>query len=274
MAPDNSPGGGKVVVAAAPAAPPASQVQTEQPDRYQLRELTAQEVMADASVWMAVAAALTLIVTTLGTALIWRQVRLTRKAVEDTSAATEAMKEANRIAEDSSHRQLRAYLAVKSVTISESDWKEDHLQVMLEIDNAGQTPAVLRTVTMRVSWAHDGGDVTLIDHTSNNEVPCHRDTPMHIPFVFEAQDDALESEGHLMVVGRVEYDDAFGKRQKEPFSFRTDAGQFCSLWDHEFPIRLSAFSPLAILESIEKFEMKQKLKPTEAGFAGAGTAEG
>lgn len=240
--------------AAASAAP---QAQTAPPDQYRLRELTAQEIMADAAVWMVVAAVLTLIVTTVGTLLIWRQVRLTRKAVQDTSDATKAMHEANRIAEESSHRQLRAYLAVNSVTVSESDWDDEGLQIIVEIQNAGQTPAVLRAIVVRADWAYDeNSSLTLVEHTSNNEVACHRDTPMHIPFGFKCNHDALERKGHLMVVGRVEYDDAFGKRQKESFSYRTDVGQFHPIFDHEFPVRLAAFSPLSILKVIEEFAQK------------------
>lgn len=203
-----------------------------QPDKYQLWELTAQEVTADASVWMASAAVLTVLVTTLGTLLIWRQVRLTRQAVQDTSEATVATREANRIAEDNSHRQLRAYLSVKSVTVSESDWDEDRLQIMIEIENAGQTPAILRSVILWAAWAYEGGDVTLVRHTSKNEVPCHRDTPMHFPISFQCEDENLNNKGHLTAVGRIEYDDAFGKR-------------------------LAAFSPLSMIATIEEYENSQ-----------------
>jgi hypothetical protein len=249
-----------------PANPAVASVQagTVQPDQNSPREVAAQELSAGANVVMAIAAVLTVGITFAGTILIWRQVRLTRKAVQDTSLATEAMQEANRIAEDNSHRQLRAYLAVQSVTVSESDWDADRLQIMLEIQNAGQTPAILRTVALRASWAYDDGSVTLIDHTSKNEVPCHRDTPMHLPFSFKCDDEALEEKGHIVLNGRVEYDDAFGKRQKEPFSFRTQEGHFCPLFEHDFPIRLAAFSPLSILEALEELKKKPQPKPENA----------
>src|SRR3546814_17484005 len=66
---------------------------------HTLRDLLAQETMAEAAIWMAAAAVLTLFITSMGTLLIWRQVKLTRQAVEDTSDATEAMREANVIAQ-------------------------------------------------------------------------------------------------------------------------------------------------------------------------------
>ncbi len=235
---------------------PIKSARVEQSDQYQLRGLEAQEDMAFWAMWMFVAAVATFAITSIGTFLIWRQVRLTRKAVEDTSAATETMKEANRIAEENSHRQLRAYLSVKSVTVSESDWDDERLQIMIEAENAGQTPAVLRSIVMRAAWATESGDRNLVDHTSKNQVPCHRNTPMHIPLSFKCDDELLGKEGHLTVVGRIEYDDVFGKRQKEPFSFRTQEGHFYPLLDHVFPIRLAAFSPLSMIEAIEEFEKK------------------
>lgn len=75
--------------------------QSEQPGPYDLRDVIAQEIMADAAVWMAAAAFLTFFVTSLGTLLIWRQVKLTRKAVADTGKATLAMEKANKIARES-----------------------------------------------------------------------------------------------------------------------------------------------------------------------------
>lgn len=72
-----------------------AQTQTAQSDPYQLRDLKAQEDMAYWAMWMFVAAVFTFAITSIGTFLIWRQVRLTRQAVEDTGEATEAMREAN-----------------------------------------------------------------------------------------------------------------------------------------------------------------------------------
>src|SRR3546814_7351497 len=62
---------------------------TEQAPSHTLRDLLAQETMAEAAIWMAAAAVLTLFITSMGTLLIWRQVKLTRQAVEDTSDRSE-----------------------------------------------------------------------------------------------------------------------------------------------------------------------------------------
>src|SRR3546814_5274108 len=80
-----------------------------------LRDLLAQETMAEAAIWMAAAAVLTLFITSMGTLLIWRQVKLTRQAVEDTSDATEAMREANVIARTIGRVQTRAYLSIQGL---------------------------------------------------------------------------------------------------------------------------------------------------------------
>lgn len=107
---------------------------------HEQRDLAAQEAMSVWGFWMALAAMGTLVVTSGGTLLIWQQVRLTRKAVEDTGEATEAMREQNKIAKDTAKRQLRAY-------ITASDPKASGLkageipQIEVKLVNSGQTPA-------------------------------------------------------------------------------------------------------------------------------------
>jgi hypothetical protein len=63
------------------------------------RDLAAQESMAVWAFWMVVASFGTMLVTLLGTILIWRQVSLTREAVEDTGKATAAMVRQNELTE-------------------------------------------------------------------------------------------------------------------------------------------------------------------------------
>src|SRR3546814_1949987 len=71
--------------------------------------------LSKSAIWMAAAAVLTLFITSMGTLLIWRQVKLTRQAVEDTSDATEAMREANVIARTIGRVQTRAYLSIQEI---------------------------------------------------------------------------------------------------------------------------------------------------------------
>ncbi|MDT7536067.1 hypothetical protein OVY48_21960 [Sphingobium sp. SA2] len=65
---------------------------------HEKRDLAAQEAMSVWTFWMLVVSGLMAAITTLGTVLIWKQVSLTRQAVEDTGNATKAMQDANEIA--------------------------------------------------------------------------------------------------------------------------------------------------------------------------------
>ena len=65
---------------------------------HEKRDLAAQESMAVWAFYMTLLAGVTALVTFIGTVLIWRQVSLTREAVEDTSRATRAMRRGNKIA--------------------------------------------------------------------------------------------------------------------------------------------------------------------------------
>ena len=160
------------------------------------------------------------------------------------------------IAEITAKRQLRAYLAVKAVTVDESDLDADDLKIMLEVKNAGQTPATLKKLVVKAWWAFEGGEISLLQHSSRSDVRCHRDTPMHIPFCFKGDAKELTEIGHMMVVGRVEYEDVFGTTQKEPFGFQTQT--YTTFDEHDLPTRLAAFSPRALLDQIKTEKEKRK----------------
>ena len=153
-----------------------SQAQTAQPDPYQFRDLKAQEDMAYWAMWMFIAAVFTFAVTSIGTFLIWRQVRLTRQAVEDTGEATKAMKDANRIArgaarsahhrnlmnesrvKEAERRQLRAYVTAaetKAEQIQTANGIIWEIQVVWQ--NNGATPAL--NVFANANITTFGGDL-------------------------------------------------------------------------------------------------------------------
>lgn len=115
------------------------------------RNLAAQESISVWTFWMTTAAFLTFFVTSFGTLLIAYQVSLTRKAVRDTSEATEAMRESNRLLKDANDRQLRPYVA-----IAESDDIDQHpfsreSKLNFRVKNFGQTPA--RNVRLSIGEA-------------------------------------------------------------------------------------------------------------------------
>lgn len=113
--------------------------QTEQAGSYDLRDLIAQEEMADAAFWMMIAALLTLVVTSAGTVLLLQQVKLTRRAVGDNNRSIAIAAAANEITERIGMAQARAYLSVSadSFTIDDDNW----LDVGFKVVNSGQSPA-------------------------------------------------------------------------------------------------------------------------------------
>lgn len=124
-------------------ADPASQREEQRSEA----DLQAQRDMAKWAMWMFFAALLTWFVTSIGTFLIWRQVRLTREAVKDTGEATVAMQEANQIADRTAYRQLRPYLWVAKSWIEMQS--NDEPMALLELKNYGQTPALSHR-----GWTH------------------------------------------------------------------------------------------------------------------------
>jgi hypothetical protein len=141
------------------------------------RDLAAQEASATFAWWMVVISALGVIVTTIGTLLLFQQIRLTREAVKDTGRATDAMMESNRIAElamtatveggkaaatqferqielqrqqlkaadEESYRRLRAYVILEAVQVA-PDFREGILHgiaVSARVKNVGQTPGTV-----------------------------------------------------------------------------------------------------------------------------------
>ncbi|MBW8296170.1 hypothetical protein [Sphingopyxis sp.] len=117
------------------------QAHIEQPDPYAFRDLAAQEDMAFWAMWMFVAAMATFVVTSLGTLLIWRQVKLTRVAVEDTGKATMAMERQNEIAEQSQRPWLSVkYRALGPVVREPSG--QFFFSYKIIVTNTGQSPAI------------------------------------------------------------------------------------------------------------------------------------
>lgn len=114
------------------------QTEGQEADPYGARDIIAQEAMADASVAMAVAAFLTLLVTLVGTILIWRQVILTRKAVKDTSKATNAMVRQNELTEAAQRPWLSIEANVAEIEITNESVK---LRFEARVSNIGKTVA-------------------------------------------------------------------------------------------------------------------------------------
>lgn len=103
-------------------------------------DLKAQRDMAEWAFGMLLVSAAGVFVTSVGTALLLWQIRLTQKAVSDTGLATKAMNEANRIAQI----QTRAYLVAGEHKIDPSVFPDGTARITLHIavKNSGTTIAV------------------------------------------------------------------------------------------------------------------------------------
>ena len=119
----------------------------------------------NAQKWMARWAGVLVIITMLTTIISWYALRYlrdtfveTRKAVEETSKATKAMRKANKIALESSERQLRAYVVVSAIKFTSIETNGHatgwHIDVIWK--NTGATPATFTAALMNMHRRNDG----------------------------------------------------------------------------------------------------------------------
>ena len=160
---------------------------------HEKRDLAAQEASALWAFWMVVISFFSVLTTAIGTIFLYKQIVLTREAVEDTGLATEAMREANAIAKDASskehvrhrasivrereldkerrageRRQLRAYVDFNAVEWATTDrlanpgcrWEG----VRVKLKNYGQTPADKLEIDTAFTIKKDGQSVAGIEN--------------------------------------------------------------------------------------------------------------
>ena len=183
--------------------------------------------MADAAVWMVLAAFLTFAVTSFGTFLIWSQVRLTRQAVTDTSKATRAMERQNEIADDTAKRQLRAYVMAKDHAVVNLQVGETPV-FMCRLQNFGHTPAYdVRCVASIFASGDDPDGAKIFFRLINVEGTLSRDVigggdfkvlpiPANMAFT-EAHFAELFAGAKLVFAGFISYRDAFKRRRLSTF---------------------------------------------------------
>lgn len=129
------------------------QTYSEQPDPYQLRDLEAQESMAVWAMWMFVAAVFTFAITSIGTFLIWRQVKLTREALEDTGNATKAMFRQIELTEQAQ----RPWLGISATPrMLKRTGNRLSVEIDIETSNLGKTPALNYQLRFKFAWLEHG----------------------------------------------------------------------------------------------------------------------
>jgi hypothetical protein len=103
------------------------------------QDLSAQQRAATSALAAAVIALLTLTITGIGVWFVKRTLDATLQAVEDTSKATHAMREANEIARDMARHERRPYLYPNRTEILRTD--NGWVDVLIELKNFGRGPA-------------------------------------------------------------------------------------------------------------------------------------
>ena len=118
------------------------------------KDLEAQRGMSDWAFWLLVISAFQLPATLAALVFVKRTLDATLEAVEDTGKATEAMREANRIAADSLVQTNRAWLkvdvAMADVLKFEGDDPEVRGSVELTVTNIGARPATNVSITAQL----------------------------------------------------------------------------------------------------------------------------
>lgn len=153
------------------------------------------------------------------------------------------------LAERTSSRQLRAYVYVKSVRLEEGFAEDSNsINCVITISNSGQTPAYVRKIAFLLKWITEDGHTTVLDTEAPTIFRVHKDVPTVVPYEFQVGFDKADLRGHMLIAGRIEYKDAFGKVYKEPFSWRTLEHDFVPFDNIDLPANLAYFA----IESIMK----------------------
>jgi hypothetical protein len=104
---------------------------------HEKRDLATQEASALWAFWMVVASFLSVLITTVGTIFLYKQIVLTREAVEDTGEATKAMRKGNEIAHAAQRPWLDVKIKMDGIAKSENGYT---LRTILMVKNLGPTP--------------------------------------------------------------------------------------------------------------------------------------
>lgn len=206
------------------------QAQTQQPSPYDLRDLTAQEDMVFWAMWMFVVALATFVITSLGTLLIWRQVKLTRQAVEDTGSATRAMYRQTELMEVAQRPWMTYEVSLKSILVEKPHGDtiighdDDHPSFPQEIfrcefdiilKNEGKT--IARDISVEVRSVPQGNDRHIPDHPIfSKNLPDHAFNQYGYAL---APGEAVKVESTLGII--VSTDELMAMKAKDGFRFLT-----------------------------------------------------
>ena len=192
-------------------------VEAERESRRNESDLAAQWQAADWVLWAAIIAGAQLIATIAGLYFVKRTLDATLEAVEGTGKATAAMEEANRIADDTAKRQLRAYLTA-SGTVSQMVRYPTGPVIEIKIvwKNNGATPA---NKVFLGQWnvklpdgeiKNLGVNFDFINATENAFGPGESMLSPAIAFTIDEIRECFHRQFQFVIYGIARYNDAFG----------------------------------------------------------------
>lgn len=158
----------------------------------------------------------------IGSGLLLCQIALTRAAVEDTSEATEAMREANRIAKNMAKRQLRAYVTVMPPRINNHPYEGAMLDFTVTAKNNGVTPAKSLRWAYKFTVASGEGaegelDLSWDDAERLRSIvgageDAQRSDALSTPITRECMGHLKNETARIWAVGEIRYEDIFGEK--------------------------------------------------------------
>lgn len=196
------------------------------------REQSEAQQDLNAQQWMARWAGILVIISLATTLISWFALRYlrdtfveTRKAVEETAKATEAMREANQIMAISSEAQLRPYLTITDVKF-ESVY-DNTVYGRVEISNHGVTPAIIESVEV-ATWVgpqtqiapHRTGPAMEQDYHFKDVLPPNTKDSITFDCRHTSIPDIHKDAEQFYVYGKVSFRDVFNKHHWIRFAYR------------------------------------------------------
>lgn len=146
----------------------------------------------------------------------------TARAIDIASKNAEAAAKLADQAESTAAHQLRAYLSVTSVVFYDHYAGRDDPQLVISIENHGQTPGTIVKKSLSCSWFVSGENAQeFFTHKTTTVVEVFPKLTMRIPFLMLPEISNGGDEGLIFLTGRIDYQDIFGRTHILGFTWQT-----------------------------------------------------
>lgn len=198
------------------------------------RDLAAQESMSVWAFWMLITAAVSAGITAIGTGFLLWQIKLTRKAVEDTGKATTAMERQNEIAAESlaharvvTNTELRPWLLQETIRTNTSPtatiddvFVGQYIGFELMLKNSGRTPAFITSILSDSAFIPVGIQDYRLEHVPFREVhiavPPGESVPLYVADAHSGElVNLLGRSLQIYWYGRIHYESVFSGTHHE-----------------------------------------------------------